>query len=152
VSAAGLKRLQGLVTVLGIAVAVLAVVAGVGYSPLPQGSPSSARWLHPLLLVLGGLGAMATMGRKRAIDVARWQVIEDEHTTQSEREHAHREAESELKTAAATFLLAPVALGLLLVYQFRDPERFTSADLLAVSPLLGFLAVLGWQAWRGRER
>ena len=146
------RRLQGWFALVGIAVAVLAVIAAVGYSPLPRGAPTAAWLLHPMLFSLGALGGVLTVQRRREIEELRWQIANDESATRAEREHAHREAEGELKKVGATFLLAPTALGLLLVYQFRDPERFTVADLLAVSPMLGFLVVLAVLGLRRSER
>ncbi len=146
-----LERAQSVAVVFAVICAVLAVAAAVGRSPLPHGSPALAWPLHPLMLALGALGGWLTVLRRREIDAWRWGIAEDDETTKAERELAHREAEGQLKVSMGVFLVAPTMVGLLFGYLLRDPERVTAADLLVVTPMIGFFAALGVMALRVRD-
>jgi len=133
-----LKRLQSVSVVVAVVCGVLALATATGCPAFPPGDPSAARWLHPLVILLGlGAGALASR-RSRAIDDERWRVVDDSSLTSGEREYAHREAESGKRAATVQFLVAPIAVGLLLAYQFKDPDGFSAAELLTLTPLVGF--------------
>lgn len=122
--------------------AVLTLLAGTGLIEIPE-SPGWIAWLlHPVVLAIGYVCGAATIRRTREIDAVRWELVEDETLTRGERLYAHREAERETKVAGSVFLLAGISIGACAAYVLRSPEAIGVADLLILSPLLGFLAGL----------
>ena len=78
-----------------------------------------------------------------------WEVVEDSTLTSGEREIAHRDAGLAKKAAGTMFLVAPLGLGLWLSYQFKA-EDLGIAELLTITPLIGFGVGLGVAALRDR--
>lgn len=142
------RRLQSVAFAVLIASAVLGLGASTGFTPLPQGASGLAPFLHPLVAALGAAAGFLAVRRAREIDRVRWQYAEDETLTPGERRLAHREADREMRVAGSTFLLAAIAVGGWLAYQLKDPERFTAAELLIVTPALGFALALPFAARR----
>ena len=136
------RRVQRAASGLLVAGGLLAVGAATGFTPIPKGPPALAWKAHPILLVFGALCGLAAVARSREIDRERWRVLADGALTSGEREYAHREAESEIRAAGTVFVLCGVAFGAFGAYQLRDPGTIGPADLLMVSPLLGFAAGL----------
>ncbi|HUP25262.1 MAG TPA: hypothetical protein VNB06_20280 [Thermoanaerobaculia bacterium] len=132
------RRVQGVVFWILVVSGLLAVGAATGLTPIPKGPPSLAWKLHPVLLVLGFGCGLAAVARSREIDRERWRVLGDVSITSGERDWAHREAESEIRSSGTVFVLAGVALGAFGAYQLRDPDALGAADFLIVSPLIGF--------------
>ena len=99
------------------------------------------------------MAGLAAVRRAREIDEERWEIVEDDTLTAGERRYAHREADRNTRVAGSIFLLAAVALGGWLAYQLKDPEQFSAAELLIVSPALGFLVGLpvGARLWPARD-
>ncbi len=104
--------------------------------------------LYPLLAAVGAACGLATVLRHRQIDAKRWEIVQQDGLTSGERQTAHREADREIRFAAATFFLAGVSCGGWLSYQFRDLDRFTASDLLILAPVVGF----GVALWIGGRR
>lgn len=142
------RRWQGIAFGVLVVSAVLGLGASTGFTPLPQGASGVAPFLHPLVAALGALAGVLAVRRAREIDRVRWQYAEDDTLTPGERRHAHREADRETRVAGSTFLLAAVAFGGWLAYQLKDPERFTAAELLIVTPALTFALALPFAARR----
>ena len=146
-----MKRLQSVSVAIGILCAVLALSASTGHPLVARSDPEHAGIVHPFVILVGAIGGFLTRRRMQEIDRRLWQVVDDSSLTSGEREYAHREAASEKKTAAVTFLVAPLSLGLWLAYQFKG-EEFGAAELLTISPLAGFLVGLGAAAlWRRED-
>ncbi|MEM1247195.1 MAG: hypothetical protein AAGA81_12240 [Acidobacteriota bacterium] len=142
------RRFQSIAFGVLVASAVLGLGASTGFTPLPQGGSGLAPFLHPLLAGLGAAAGVLAVRRAREIDRIRWRYAEDETLTPGERRLAHREADRETRVAGSTFLLAAIAVGGWLAYQLKDPERFTAAELLIVTPALGFALALPFAAKR----
>lgn len=142
-----MKALQSTSMALGALCAVLALATATGCPALPTGEPGASSWLHPLVILVGLGAGFATRRRSAAVDGNLWKVVDDPTLTSGEREYAHHEAGAEKKRAAVAMISGPIGLGLLLAYQFKGPE-FSFADLLTISPLLGFVAGL----WLGGLR
>lgn len=142
-----MKRLQPFSIGLGSICALLALATATGCPVLPTGEPQTGVFLHPIVIVVGL--AAGVLARRRSSEVERhlWRVVDDSTLTSGEREYAHHEAGAEKKRAAVAYLIGPLGLGLLLAYQFKGPE-FSGADLLTISPLLGFFCGL----WLGGLR
>lgn len=113
---------------------VAAILAVVGVQIVPRGVPGLVVALHVLVAVIGFFCGVAATRRRAEIEAERWARVEDADLTTSEREHAHREAELELKRASAQFLLVGVTLGGWLAYQLRAKRPEAGA---AVTELLG---------------
>ncbi len=129
-----LRRLQFFAVVWSTTFVVAAILAVLGLQLVPRGVPGLVGALHALVAAVGFFCGVAATRRRAEIEVERWQRVEDADLTSSEREHAHREAESELKRASAQFLLAGVTLGGWLAYQLRAERPDAGA---AVTELLG---------------
>jgi hypothetical protein len=142
-----LERWQRIsLTVAGVACLLAFLTAG-GCSPLPEGPPAAAAWFHPFFLVLGIAAGVASVLRFREIDHHRWEVVGDPHLTKGEREWAHKEAERQRRFAASAYLAAPLGLSFWLAYQFQGRFQLpdvSPADVLMLTPLLGFFAGLLW--------
>jgi uncharacterized membrane protein YbhN (UPF0104 family) len=136
------KRIQRVAFWLMVAGVVLAASAAVGITSLPSNPPALVWSLHAVLLALGVGCGFAAVGRSREIDRERWRLLGDTSLTSGEREYAHREAEAELRSAGRVFVLSGVALGAFAAYLLRTPGEIGAADLLIVTPLLGFAAGL----------
>ena len=121
-----------------VGAAVLGVLAATGASPIPHGTATVARWLHPLVIALGVIAGVISIQRAREIDLDRWRIVRDTALTSGEREWAHKEAERGMRSAATTLLLAACAVGAWLAYQTRTPGVITAADLLVATPVVGF--------------
>ena len=134
-----LERLQTVVTIVGVLCALLGLATSSGCAVFPKGPPEAAWILHPLLLLLGVAAGVVTHLRTRDIDRKRWRIVQDTTLTKGEVEYAHREAESARRISSTVFLGAPLALGFWMAYQFRSEDRRTAADLLVMTPLLGYL-------------
>ncbi len=133
---------------------VLGLGASTGFTPLPRGAAYLAPFLHPFVAALGFVGGLATVFRAREIDRERWILVEDETLTAGERRYAHREADRNIRVAGTVFLLASISVGGWLAYQLKDPEQFSAAELLIVSPAVGFMLGLpiGARRWPAEVR
>ncbi len=142
-----MKSFEGIFIAVGAVCAGLALATATGCPVLPTGEPEAGRLLHPLVLLCGL--AFGFLSRRRSLGIERnlWRVVDDAALTSGEREYAHHEAAAEKKRVAVAHLAAPIGLGLLLAYQFKG-EEFSVADLLTISPLIGFVAGL----WLGGLR
>ncbi len=152
---------------------VLALGASTGLTPIPKGNNAWSLFLHPLVLVVGLGCGVATILRVRQIDDERWRLATDDDLTDGERQLAHSNANQEVKVAGTTFLVAALAFGGFLAYQFKldappdliepqaqtsldaggqtEPESpsddqplVTAAEFLIVTPMVGFVAGLWW--------
>ena len=132
------KRIQRVAFWLMVVGVVLAASAALGVTALPSRPPSLVWSLHGVLIALGAGCGVAAVGRSREIDRERWRLLGDASLTGGEREYAHREAEAELRSAGRAFVLCGVALGAFGAYLLRTPGTIGAADLLIVTPLLGF--------------
>ena len=128
------KRLQSVAVIWSTVFVVAAILTLVGLQVVPRGVPGLVGALHVLVAALGFFCGVAATRRRAEIEAERWERVEDADLTSSEREHAHREAESDLKRASAQFLLAGVTLGGWLAYQLRAERPDAGA---AVTELLG---------------
>ena len=128
------KRLQSVAVIWSTVLVVAAILTLVGLQVVPRGVPGLVAALHVLVAAVGFFCGVAATRRRAEIEAERWERVEDADLTSSEREHAHREAESELKRASAQFLLAGVTLGGWLAYQLRAERPDAGA---AVTELLG---------------
>ncbi len=128
------KRLQSVAVVWSTVFVIAAILAVVGVQVVPRGVPGLVGALHVLVAAIGFFCGVAATRRRAEVEVERWRRVEDSDLTSSEREHAHREAESELKRASAHFLLVGVTLGGWLAYQLRAERPEAGA---AVTELLG---------------
>ena len=128
------KRLQSVAVIWSTVFVVAAILTLVGLQVVPRGVPGLVGALHALVAAVGFFCGVAATRRRAEIEAERWERVEDADLTSSEREHAHREAESELKRASAQFLLAGVTLGGWLAYQLRAERPDAGA---AVTELLG---------------
>ena len=128
------KRLQFVAVVWSTVFVVAAILAVVGVQVVPRGVPGLVGALHVLVAAIGFFCGVAATRRRAEVEIERWRRVEDSDLTSSEREHAHREAESELKRASAQFLLVGVTLGGWLAYQLRAKRPEAGA---AVTELLG---------------
>ena len=148
-----MRRVQSVAVVFAFVCGALALVTSTGCPVLPEGDPGSVGLLHSLVGAVGGICGFFLPFRAREIDQERWRIVEDTTLTSGEREYAHKEADSERKTAGTIFLVAPLTLGLWLAYQFRQEDAIVATDFLAVTPLVGFAVgwLVGW-AWLGRSR
>ncbi len=117
-----LRRLQSIAVASSAVFLGLAILTIAGVQIVPRGLPGLVWAFHVLVAAVGFFAGIAATRRRTEIDVERWQRVEDPDLTSGEREHAHREAESELRRATSQFLLPGVALGGWLAYQLR-PER-----------------------------
>ncbi|HVR28585.1 MAG TPA: hypothetical protein VMS86_03540 [Thermoanaerobaculia bacterium] len=146
-----MKWTQNVAVVVAVVCGVLGFTTATGCRVLPPGDPGAAAWLHPLVLLAGAGSGLLFSLRAREIETERWRVVDDSTITKGEREYAHREAEREKKAAGVAFLMAPLALGFWLASHLRG-ERLTAAELLSLTPLLGFLLGMGAArlALRGR--
>lgn len=129
-----LRRLQSIAVVWSAVFLGLAVLTVAGVQIIPQVAPGLVWVLHVLVAAVGFFSGIAATRRRAEIEAERWERVEDADLTSGEREHAHREAESELKRASAQFLLAGVTLGGWLAYQLRAERPDAGA---AVTELLG---------------
>jgi hypothetical protein len=137
-----MKRAQSLALITAIGCGVIGLMTATGCPVLAPGDPGAAAWLHPLVMVVGAVAGFCFSLRARQIDAERWRVVDDSTITRGEREYAHREAEREKKSAGIVFLMAPLTFGFWLASHLRG-ERVSAADLLSVTPLLGFLLGMG---------
>ena len=128
------KRLQSFAVIWSTVFVVLAILTLVGLQVVPRGVPGLVAAFHALVAAVGFFCGVAANRRRAEIEAERWERVEDAELTTSEREHAHREAESDLKRASAQFLLAGVTLGGWLAYQLRAERPEAGA---AVTELLG---------------
>ena len=128
------KRLQSIAVVWSAVFLGLAILTIVGVQLVPREVPGLVWALHVLVAAIGFGSGIAAARRRAEIDVERWQRVEDADLTSGEREHAHREAESQLRRASAQFLLAGVTLGGWLAYQLRAERPEAGA---AVTRVLG---------------
>ena len=133
------ERLQGFAMPFAAACIGMGLLAGGGCSALPQGTPSAAPFFHPLVFALGVVAGIMVMRRRAEIERWRWRTVNEDDRTDGERAYAHKEAERSIRWAGTVFLLVAVAPGYWLAYQLRDPERLSLADMLIVSPLVGFV-------------
>ncbi len=129
-----LRRLQSIAVLWSAVFVVAAILTLVGLQVVPRGVPGLVGALHALVAAVGFFCGVAATRRRAEIEAERWKRVEDVDLTSSEREHAHREAESELKRASAQFLLVGVTLGGWLAYQLRAERPQAGA---AVAELLG---------------
>lgn len=136
------KKLQRIAFWGFLVCAILVLGSATGCSVLPKGVPILAWLFHPLMLALGVAAGYAAVARSREIDRERWQIVEDDTLTRGERNYAHREAETRSRQAGTVFFLAALGVGALLGYQLREPGAIGPADLLMVSPFVGFMAGL----------
>jgi hypothetical protein len=146
-----MQRIQSLALLVAIVCGALGLLTATGCPVLPPGDPGAAAWLHPLMILVGSISGFCFSIRARQIDAERWRVVDDSTITKGEREYAHREAEREKKSSGIVFLMAPLTLGFWLASHLRG-ERLTAAELLSMTPLLGFLIGMGAAkiAWRGK--
>ena len=147
-----LATFQTVTAVLGVTALLAGFLASIGLRQLPELTPGSLVVLGPLLLAAGAVGGWATMARGAAIDRVRWEVVEDPLLTSGEREYAHKEAERERRMAGLVFFTAPIALSYWLAYHFSRESLLVAPPLLALFPLVGYLAGLGAAHWRARRR
>ena len=147
-----LQSLQSATAVVGVVALGAGFLASIGLRLLPV-LPAAAFWpLSVVLALLGAAGGVATVLRGEAIDRNRWEVVEDPLLTSSEREYAHKEAERQRRWAGTVFFAAPVALAYWAAYQLPADSGLGASPLLAVFPLVGYLAgLLGTYQW-GRRR
>ena len=137
-----MKRIQNVALVAAFAWGALGIATATGCPVLPPGDSGAAVWLHPLLIALAAVSGLCFSLRAREIDGERWRIVDDSTITRGEREYAHREAERERKVAGVVFLMAPLTLGFWLASHLRG-ERLTAAELLSLTPLVGFLLGMG---------
>ncbi len=147
-----LESLQTVATVVGVAALAVGFLASIGLRLVPV-LPAGAFW--PLSIVLGLLGlagGVATVARAETIDRRRWEVADDPLLTSGEREYAHKEAERQRRWAGTVFFAAPVALAYWAAFQLPADGGLGTSPLLALFPLVGYLAGLLGAHWRGRRR
>ena len=137
-----MKLLQNVALFTAVVCGAVGVSTATGCPVLPPGGPGAAAWLHPLLIAVAAVSGLCFSLRAREIDGERWRIVEDSTITKGEREYAHREAEREKKVAGVVFLMAPLTLGFWLASHLRA-ERLTAAELLSLTPLLGFVLGMG---------
>lgn len=128
------KRLQTAAVVWSAIFVVAAILAVAGLQIVPRDVPGLVWGLHVLVAAVGFGSGIAATRRRAEIEVERWQRVDDSDLTSGEREHAHGEAESQLKRASAQFVLVGVTLGGWLAYQLRAERPEAGA---AVTELLG---------------
>lgn len=147
-----LERLQTAASVAAVAGLVLGFLASLGLRLLPVLSMAGF-WAAAVLLVAAGAGGgLATVARGREIDRRRWELVEDPLMTSGEREYAHKEAERERRWAGIVFFTAPIALAYWAAYQLSADAALGAPPLLALVPLVGYLAGLLAAHWRYRQR
>lgn len=142
-----LARWQSLALAVAIGALVLGFLASIGFLLLPILPGGLLALAHPLLAAAGVAAGRAAVRRGREIDDARWAVVDEPLATAGEREHAHKEAESERRVSATVFLGAPVFVGYWWLYQFGAGGP--GAWALPVSGLLGYLAGYLFENRRG---
>lgn len=146
-----LETLQTVATVFAVAALGFGFLASIGLALLAL--PPAAFWPMSLLLAVAGAGGgVATVVRGHQIDRRRWEVVEDPLLTSGERKYAHKEAERERRWAGTVFFAAPIALAYWSSYHFPEGSGMATSPLLALFPLLGYLAGLLATHWRERRR
>lgn len=135
-----LARLERVSLAVAIVAGLLVVLSATGIGLDLAGRATLAWFLHPLLLLLGAGAGIVTILRGVEIDRNRWEIVNDSSITKGEREYAHKEAERQRRVAGTLFLLGPVLLALWFAYQLRGDGPELVADLLIITPLVGFLA------------
>ena len=136
-----LRRWQRMSLITAGVSCLLGFLTAGGCGPLPLAEPSSAAWIHPLLLLVGALAGWAAELRFDEIDHERWEIVGDAHLTKGEREYAHKEAERQRRAAGTAFVAAPLGLSFWFAYQFQGKFQWpdvTPADFLMLTPLLAF--------------
>ena len=133
-----LERLQKSFFWFAVACAALGVASGSGCSPFPELPPSSISLLHPLLLIVGIIAGMLSIGRGDEIDRERWKIAEDPTVTSGEREYAHKHAERKQRWAGISFAGAPLMFGYWMAYQVGVDGDRLYAHLLPVTGIAGF--------------
>jgi hypothetical protein len=121
---------------------------------LPQGLAWTAHVFLALAAFAAGWLLVLRLGQ---IEAERWRVVEDPdpRVTHAERDHAHKEAESDRRSAGLLFFLSPTFLGYWLAYQFGGGSDGPAvANLLIVTPFLGFVVglLLAQMTGRGLSR
>ena len=135
-------RLQRVSFWVAVVSATLGFLTSAGCRMLPEIPSVMVGWLHGLLLALGLVAGWLAVGRSREIDRERWRIAEDPDLTSGERDYAHKYAERERRSAATSFLAAPLMIGYWLAYQVVGEGELLAAQMLPVSALVG--SVLGW--------
>lgn len=135
-----LARLERISLAVAIVAGALVLLSATGCGLDLAGRVTVAWLLHPVLLVLGAGAGLVTILRGVEIDRQRWEIVNDSSITKGEREYAHKEAERQRRAAGTLFLLGPVLVALWLAYQLRGEGPELVADLLILTPLVGFLA------------
>jgi len=132
-----LERLQRLSFWVAVISAALGFLTSAGCGLAPDIPDSSVRFLHPLLLILGGIVGYLSVFRSDEIDRERWRIVEDPSLTSGERDYAHRYAERQRRVASTAFLAAPLMLGYWMAYQVESEGQALAAQLLPVTALVG---------------
>ena len=136
-----LERLQKSSFWVAVVGAAGGFLTSAGCQLAPEIPASSLGFLHPLLLILGGVVGYLSVFRNYEIDRKRWQIAEDPSLTSGERDYAHRYAERQRRLASTSYLAAPLMLGYWLAYQVEGEGQALIAQLLPVTALVG--SVLG---------
>lgn len=145
-----LERLQRVSFWVAVVSAGAGFLTSAGCGVLPAMAESQLVWLHPFLLVLGGVAGYLSVFRSHEIDRERWAIAEDPSLTSGERDYAHRNAERERRMASTSFLAAPLMLGYWMAYQIEGEGRLLAAQLLPVTGLVGAVIGLLVARWRAR--
>lgn len=148
-----LARLQTAAAWVAVGGLLLGFLASIDLLLLPRGAPGLAWAIHPVLLLLGAAGGVATNLRGRQLDRRRWEILAEPLLTDMERETAHHDAERERRWASIWFLAAPLALGYWAAYQLTPTgEARVVTYALPVTALLAFAAgLLLANRWLGPE-
>jgi hypothetical protein len=132
-----LRRLVRIAGFAGGIFAALGFLASLGRGPLP---PLGAEWagpFHALVAVVGLAAALAAARRSDEIERERFAYATDPHTTRSEKELAHKEAERAIRLAHTALAAAPIALGYWLAYEL--PQGVTGwGRAQAGSAMIGY--------------
>lgn len=138
-----LQRAQTVAVVVAVLALALGFLASIGVTFLPRGGETAAWILHPVLLLIGAAGGLATAIRGRQVDEKRWELLDDPMLTSGEREMAHREAERERRWASTVFFVMPILLGYWWANQLSGEDGGSLLTfLLTASPMIGFLVGL----------
>lgn len=132
-----LRNLQRWAMRVAIAAALLGMATAGGCVPGLDLPAATVGLLHPLLLLLGGLGGWVANRRMGEIERERWRHAHDPDLTSGERQYAHRHAEVRRRNAAAALLGAPLLIGYCSSGQIEASRESLAAQLLGVTALAG---------------
>lgn len=118
---------------------LLGLMTSTGCGLLPQGDPSWAWAVHPVLFGLGVVFGLVNDRRQRQIDAEREETLRDTELTKGEIRYAHKRAQDERRRSGVAFTAAPLFVAGWLSYQLGAGRPGTGPqDLLPLSALAGF--------------